>query len=232
MKVSHSLPRQASALRSPATSFKSALKTALPRPAQAVATVRPVRVAAGASTEGLVARRGHVDAEAARLLEVRGALVARAQQLVTAHLEASTPELLHLPGRALQAISRELIAEFGDAPPRRGNSPATPQVQPAMTGPAPPPPPPRPAAAPEAKAAQALALIEQIETFVSNAQRPALALTLNNSLGARVEIERVGPRAIALKLVGVDGPPTPDAVSRVREALRSRGLTITALEVA
>jgi hypothetical protein len=219
-------------VRTAPTPFKSALHQAAPRPATPSATLRPVRVAAGATTEGLVVRRGHVDAEASRLLEVRGALVARAQQLVSAHLEASTPELLHLPSRALQAISRELIAEFGDAPPRRGNTAAPAQVHPSMTGPVPHPTPSHPAAPPEAKAAQALALIEQIETFISSAQRPALALTLNNSLGARVEIERVGPRAIALKLVGVNGPPTPEAVSRVREALRARGLTIAALEVA
>ncbi|MEO6119208.1 MAG: hypothetical protein ABIP12_00855, partial [Terriglobales bacterium] len=52
----------------------------------------------------------------------------------------------------------------------------------------------------EGKAAKAIALIERIETFVRS-QRPGLALTLNNSLGAHVEIERIGPKEIALKLV-------------------------------
>jgi hypothetical protein len=233
MKVETKSKPQAALKSGAAPSFKATLQQVVKRPVPAVSTsalARPVRVAAGATTQGLVARRVHVDAEASRLLEVRGALVARAQQLVSAHLESSTPELLHLPSRALQAISRELVAEFGPGPARDGNRPHQPQVQQAMT--ALHPTPPRPAALPEVKAAQAMALIEQIETFVSSANRPAMALTLNNSLGARVEIERVGPRAIALKLVGVNGPPTPDTVSRVRDELRARGLTIATLEVA
>lgn len=86
-------------------------------------------------------------------------------------------------------------------------------------------------APPEAKAAQAVALIERIELFVRS-QRPGLALTLNNSLGAHVEIERIGPKEIALKLVGHKGPPTAEAVSRIRDELRARGLKVGALSVA
>ena len=86
-------------------------------------------------------------------------------------------------------------------------------------------------APPEAKAAQAVALIERIELFVKS-QRPGLALTLNNTLGAHVEIERIGPKEIALKLVGHRGPPTAEAVSRIREELRARGLKVGALSVA
>lgn len=84
---------------------------------------------------------------------------------------------------------------------------------------------------PEAKAAQAVALIERIEVFVRS-QRPGLALTLNNSLGASAEIERVGPKEIALKLVGHRGPPTAEAVSRIRDELHARGLKVVALSVA
>ena len=91
--------------------------------------------------------------------------------------------------------------------------------------------PPKVEAAPETKAAQAVALIERIELFVKS-QRPGLALTLNNSLGAHVEIERMGPKEIALKLVGHRGPPTAEAVSRIREELRARGLKVGALSVA
>jgi hypothetical protein len=75
-----------------------------------------------------------------------------------------------------------------------------------------------------------VALIERIETFVKS-QRPAIAMTLNNSLGARVEIEKLGPGRIALRLVGQNGPPTPETVSRIREELRSRGLEVGALSV-
>lgn len=84
---------------------------------------------------------------------------------------------------------------------------------------------------PETKAAQAVALIERIEVFVRS-QRPGLALTLNNSLGASAEIERIGPKEIALKLVGHRGPPSPDAVSRIRDELLARGVKVVALSVA
>lgn len=83
----------------------------------------------------------------------------------------------------------------------------------------------------QTRAAQAVALIEHIELFVKS-QRPGLALTLNNSLGAHVQIQRVGPREIALKLVGHAGPPTAEAVARIREELRARGLKLSALCVA
>lgn len=83
----------------------------------------------------------------------------------------------------------------------------------------------------QTRAAQAVALIEHIELFVKS-QQPGLALTLNNSLGAHVQIQRVGPREIALKLVGHAGPPTAEAVARMREELRARGLKVTALCVA
>ncbi len=83
----------------------------------------------------------------------------------------------------------------------------------------------------EVHAAQAVELIEKIEVFVKS-QRPALALTLNNSLGARVEIERIGPREVALKVVGKDGPPNAEDLGRIREAMKARGLKVGALSVA
>jgi hypothetical protein len=83
-----------------------------------------------------------------------------------------------------------------------------------------------------AHAAQAVELIEKIEIFVRS-QRPALALTLNNSLGARVEIERIGPKEIALKVVGTGGiPPNAEDLGRIREEMKARGLKVGALSVA
>jgi hypothetical protein len=83
-----------------------------------------------------------------------------------------------------------------------------------------------------AHAAQAVELIEKIEVFVRS-QRPALALTLNNSLGARVEIERIGPREVALKVVGEHGiPPNAEDLGRIREEMKARGLKVGALSVA
>lgn len=82
----------------------------------------------------------------------------------------------------------------------------------------------------EVKAASAVELIEKIETFVKSA-RPGLALTLDGSLGARVEIERTGPKEVALRVVGKNGPPTPEDVGRIRDEMRARGLKVSALSV-
>lgn len=84
---------------------------------------------------------------------------------------------------------------------------------------------------PEARLADAVNAVRQIELFLKT-QRPALVLTLNNSLGARVEIERLGPRRIALRLVGRGGLPSPEMVGSLREELRARGLRVDALSVA
>ncbi|MFT3706964.1 MAG: hypothetical protein QM817_04775 [Archangium sp.] len=175
--------------------------------------------------------RAHAETEASRLGTVRAdhSRHVEAQQNARAqHTEAVTEKS---EGRVLDLIVRELSA---DATPSNSTPPPTPTAELAV----------RPAlnaaaalqqskieVAPETKASQAVALIEKIITFVRS-QRPGLALTLNNSLGASVEIERIGPKEIALKLIGQFGPPSADAVSRIRDELRARGLKIGALSVA
>lgn len=125
-------------------------------------------------------------------------------------------------------ICRELSSDEKGAPRAAANAEQGPSVGPGQAA----------AGAPadqqaEAKARgeQAVALIEKIEVFVKS-QRPALALTLNNSLGARVEIERLGPGEVSLKLVGRNGPPSPDTLARLRAELGARGLKVKALSVA
>lgn len=81
------------------------------------------------------------------------------------------------------------------------------------------------------KAASAVQLIEKIEAFVKS-QRPGLSLTLDGSIGARVEIERLGPKEVALRVVGKNGPPAPEDIGRIREEMRARGLKVGALSVA
>ncbi len=83
----------------------------------------------------------------------------------------------------------------------------------------------------EVKAASAVELIEKIEVFVKS-QRPGLAITLDGSLGARVEIERLGPKEVAIRVVGKNGPPAPEDIGRIREEMRARGLKVGALSVA
>jgi hypothetical protein len=140
--------------------------------------------------------------------------------------------------RLVDLICQELRAEFGGDMKVAANSdrPApfkTGQVVPlaggapaasAATPPALPP-------AASVKATSAVELIEKIETFMQS-QRPALAISLEGSLGARVEIERLGPKEVAVRVVGKNGPPSAEDIGRIRDEIRARGLKVGALSVA
>lgn len=89
----------------------------------------------------------------------------------------------------------------------------------------------RGASAANAKTQAAVELIEKIDTLIRS-QRPVMAMTLRSALAARVEIERTGPREVAIRLVGRDGPPHADDVSRIRDELKVRGLKVSSLSVA
>lgn len=172
--------------------------------------------------------RTSVNAEAERLTSVRASHHEAATQQTVRAVETTTAQAEKVDARVLSLIVKELESAFEGEPPhveRAVNCDGKPQ---ALRPDAPPSVKP---AEPPARAEQAVALIERIETFVRSS-RPALALTLNNSLGARVEIERLGPGQVALKLIGQKGPPSADAVSRIREELRARGLKVGALSVA
>jgi hypothetical protein len=174
--------------------------------------------------------RVHADQEASRLGTVRADHARHADALDDVRAQHTEAVVERSEGRVLDFILKEFAADASTSnvtpPPTPTGELAT--VHPIRTAA---PQPSRAEATPEAKASQAVALIEKIETFVRS-QRPGLALTLNNSLGASVEIERIGPREIALKLVGHMGPPSADAVSRIRDELRARGLKVGALSVA
>lgn len=171
--------------------------------------------------------RVSVDGEAQRLGAVRSGHAKTAEGLQQARAHHVEANLEKGEARVIELIVRELTGGDEARPQAKPLEPATVHhLQPLTAAP------PKPDTTPnETKAAQAVALIEKIETFVRS-QRPGLALTLNNSLGAHVEIERIGPKEIALKLVGHRGPPTAEAVSRIREELRARGLKVGALSVA
>lgn len=84
-------------------------------------------------------------------------------------------------------------------------------------------------ATPVAQVESTLALIEKIEVFVRS-QRPALGLSLRGSLEATVEVERTGPREVALRIQGRHGPVPPADVARLRDALEARGLRLSVLQ--
>ncbi|NNC03824.1 hypothetical protein HJC10_13325 [Corallococcus exiguus] len=86
-----------------------------------------------------------------------------------------------------------------------------------------------PASPPVAQVESTLALIEKIEVFVKS-QRPALGLSLRGSLEATVEVERTGPREVALRIQGRHGPVPTEDVARLRDALEARGLRLSVLQ--
>ncbi len=210
------------------------------RPAAGVTpagTMRPTMSAAVtiATTQAATAQRqqarARVDSEAARLTAVRADHHEGSAQQQVRGQQANGDQAQRVDRRVLGLILQELEAAFDRDPPRVERAANTEGKPVPFRSEAPPSLPPPPPAAPPARAEQAMALIERIETFVRSS-RPALAVTLNNSLGARVEIERLGPGRIAIKLVGQRGPPSADTVSRIREELRARGLSVAALSVA
>ena len=210
------------------TDLKKDVKPVVPpglRPIAKLALTRVSSTAVATSTVQTLNRaRAHANAETQRLGVVRTEAQEVTKALTTVRSERSEVQQEQKAARILEFITKELTPE--PQQPRALNLEASVHhLHPTVQAP------PKVEAAPETKAAQAVALIERIELFVKS-QRPGLALTLNNSLGAHVEIERIGPKEIALKLVGHRGPPTAEAVSRIREELRARGLKVGSLSVA
>lgn len=223
------------------------------RPPGAPAAVRPGVSTARAPAPPLARASGPVLATARGALaspenlgQTRQAMHAEAWRLGTVRSEAGTQARERTEQRVTDFIARELSREpRSPSPlPLEGRSAA------GMTGPEPSPPgaeaPLQEARAtaptatgsagasgigapsPGARAESALALIERIEVFVKS-QRPALSLSLRGALDATVEVERTGPREVALRIQGRNGPLPAEDVARLREALEARGLRLRSL---
>jgi hypothetical protein len=214
-----------------------------PSPTSAGEAFAPVTVAAGRGVAASSAVASQHAATAQQLSTTRAHHAATSEQLATTRLAHHETHEHQQATRVIDLIVKELISEFEPRASSKLGNPVQPVAPCEVPFPvearavsAASPPAASPASGPsiasaEARAAQAVALIERIETFVKST-RPALAMTLNNSLGARVELEKLGPGRIALRLVGQNGPPTPETVSRIRDELRARGLEVGALSVA
>jgi hypothetical protein len=85
-----------------------------------------------------------------------------------------------------------------------------------------------PTPTPEDRVERAMELVERIERFLRSG-RPSLALTLRGQLPGRLEIERVAPGAIALRLSSRRAP-SGRALEELRQALEARGLSVRSLE--
>ena len=80
----------------------------------------------------------------------------------------------------------------------------------------------------EGRVERALALVERIERFVRSG-RPSLALTLRGDIPGHLEVQRVAPGAIALRLSSARAPSTAE-LGALRQALEARGLEVRTLE--
>jgi hypothetical protein len=167
-----------------------------------------------------------------------------ALRLRSVRTEAQTGAQERTEHRLTELISRELAREFrGESSPSlaarmapapleasRGSAPAEglpaagePRLTGSVAGPSTPEPP-----NPQLQAAATLQLIEKIELFVQ-LQRPALRLSLGGPMAAMVEVERTGPREVALRLQGRHGPVAQEELARIREGLEARGLRLRSL---
>lgn len=217
-------PRTSAAATAPAAKKPGAPYVLTAAKATAVTTAASARLVQQTHQVG----RQRVEAEAERLTQARAQHHEAAGQLQVKGLESTESAQQKVEARILSLIVQELESSFEKEPvqvPRAAFGDIRLQAfnaEPARTA--------QPSG-PPARAEQAVALIERIETFVKSS-RPALALTLTNSLGARVEIERLGPGKVALKLVGHRGPPSADAISRIRDELKARGIEVGPFTVA
>lgn len=73
-------------------------------------------------------------------------------------------------------------------------------------------------------------LIEKIE-WMLRGHNPCISLKIAGYLSATVEVERLGPREIALRIVGQRGPPDAYQLGKIRDAIEMRGLILRALSV-
>ncbi|MDC0708376.1 hypothetical protein POL68_07845 [Stigmatella sp. ncwal1] len=224
-------PPQASRLREALTPGVSRPPSLSPPHARTVVTASSPRGAlarsALASPENLGQARQHMHGEAQRLRTVR----TEAQAASQGQGEHRLHELLFRelarepspgPGAGLPPRAPLLPPEPSREPPA-GEHLSGPEGLPRTSGEA-------SVEAPEAplQVQATLELIERIEVFVKS-QRPALRMSLGGPLAATVEIERTGPREVALRIQGRQGPLAEEHLSRIREGLEARGLRLRAL---
>lgn len=166
---------------------------------------------------------------AAQLAAFRAQAQVRAEALVEERADAFEATGRRIDQRELDLICRELLD--GAANDERHELPTPLTALPADFEPiCPGPAEPDVARLASSRARAALALARRIEVFLGSSG-PALELPLTPELGISVRVERIGKDEVALTLKGDRGLPRAEAVARIREAMRARGLKIGALTI-
>lgn len=170
------------------------------------------------------------------------ATTAQALQEVRAGHAATAGELQH--AQAEHAAHARALAEVRQAPPlgephfphgvreRLAQALEQPPAAPAPTVPWPSGPTNEPgeATAHTSRVDSALKLVERIEVFLRSG-RPQLELSVGGAFQAEVLLERTGPGEVAVTVRGKHGPPPPQELARLRDALRQRGLKLSSLGI-
>ena len=146
-------------------------------------------------------------------------LQTRTAELLCVALKADDARRTEHAERVLPATPAAISPDVRDTQ-LTAPGPASPGVTSATAG--------APVSSGEGRVERALALVERIERFVRSG-RASLALTLRGTLPGRVEVQRVGPGAIALRLSSTR-PPSASELGELRQALEARGLSVRSLE--
>ncbi len=186
--------------------------------------------------------KGRFPVSAQALQTARAGMNAEARRLCDTRAEATTAHEEGMSSRLVDMLCKELVQEFVHSAPEgtrqhQEPSPAVSPVQrasgaavsPDRAGVSAQDSPTLPAEI-KSKITAARALVEQIAAFVRS-NRPALSLTLRGGMNAEVEVERTGRNEVALLVRGRQGPPAPQDLSRIRDALDARGLKLSSLSV-
>jgi hypothetical protein len=142
----------------------------------------------------------------------------------TGRLQTRTAELLRAALHTEEGARTEHAARVSSATPGTQILAQGVTAAPALTGATAS----APASTAEARVERALALVERIERFVRSG-RPSLALTLRGGLPGQLEVQRVAPGAIALRLSSARLPSAGE-LGELRQALEARGLSVRSLE--
>ncbi|WP_426751436.1 hypothetical protein [Myxococcus sp. Y35] len=259
MKVDSQEPatRARQAKSSDAERFKKALEEAEPRgeaqPSRRAPTAppaalqfRPAPALVARATGPVIApQRGAISSPESLGLK-RQAMHAEVQRLGTVRSEAQLQGQERTEHRLQELIARELSRDCRAAAPAPPDTRATPVPLPVDTQRSMPESTGREGALAAAgrasggssaaaesvhaatRAEAAMALIERIDVFVKS-QRPALSMSVRGHLDATVEVERIGPREVSLRIQGRRGPLAEEDLHRLRDALEARGLKLRAL---
>jgi hypothetical protein len=180
-------------------------------------------------------------AKSLNLNQARAVMNTEAKRLGEVRSEAANQDRERIEERLLALLSRETVSEPAPAAVERAvQPPPLPSQRLKDACPEPSLPsvivsadalkPSSPRSEAEQRAQAAHRLIEKIETFMRSHER-VLALTVGEGLEGRVEMERTGPGAVAIKIQGKHGPPSAQDLSRIRDEIRSRGLYLSALSI-